>query len=84
MSSSSPLTGPVLVDCAKANASEGVAIAADRCGYGEDTAAFQTALKKACSEMAVDIDDLNDLVTDQQQVELQGGMSVAPDTYADL
>ncbi|MGD1930709.1 MAG: hypothetical protein ACFB12_17530 [Leptolyngbyaceae cyanobacterium] len=84
MSSSFPLTGPELVDCAKANAAAGASIAAERCGYGQDVAAFQSALQSACAKMAVDIESLADLVTPQQQVMVQGGKSIAPETYSDL
>ncbi|MDB9524723.1 hypothetical protein PN498_01870 [Oscillatoria sp. CS-180] len=84
MSSSSPLTGPVLVDCAKANAHDGAVLAAQRCGYGNDVEAFQSALKSACADMGVDIKDISDLITDQQQVKTMGGTEIAPDTPSDL
>lgn len=84
MSSPFPLTGPELVDCAKANAADGADIAAERCGYGQDVAAFQAALKSACADMAVDIESITDLITPQQRVMTQGGQSIAPDTYSDL
>ncbi|PSR18372.1 hypothetical protein C8255_07775 [filamentous cyanobacterium CCP3] len=85
MASSSPLTGVILVDCARANASAGLAIAAERCGYGNDTAKFQTALKSACSEMNVEIEGLSDLEDDEPAVvRADRGMEVAPDTPSDL
>ena len=84
MSSCLPLTGPELVDCAKANAGAGASIAAERCGYGQDVAAFQSALKSAGAEMAVDIESLADLVTPPPQVTVQGGKSIAPETCSDL
>jgi hypothetical protein len=85
MASSSPLTGVILVDCARANASEGLAIAAERCGYGNDTAKFQTALKTACSDMNVNIEGLSDLEDDAPAaVRAQRGMEVAPDTPSEL
>jgi hypothetical protein len=84
MASSTPLTGVILVDCARANASSGVAIAAERCGYGTDTAKFQAALKSACSEMNVTIDGLSDLDDDQSQWHPEPGIEVAPDTLSDL
>jgi hypothetical protein len=55
MASASPLTGAVLVDCAKANVRAGLAIAAERCGYSSDVEAFQTALTAACTEMGISI-----------------------------
>jgi hypothetical protein len=62
---SSPLSGVVLVDCAKANAKQGAAIAARQCGYGDDIQAFRTSLKQACLEMGIEIDTLSDLLTDK-------------------
>ncbi|WP_035990396.1 hypothetical protein [Leptolyngbya sp. KIOST-1] len=85
MASSSPLTGVILVDCARANASEGLAIAAERCGYGSDTAKFQTALRAACSDMNVEIEGLSDLEDDEPAVvRAERGMEVAPDTPSEL
>ncbi|WP_242026567.1 hypothetical protein [Phormidium tenue] len=85
MASSSPLIGVILVDCAKANAKEGLAIATERCGYGDDTAQFQEALKSACGDMNIAIDGLSDLVDDKPTVltpEL--GEVVAPDSPSEL
>lgn len=85
MASSSPLTGVILVDCARANASAGVAIAAERCGYGSDTVGFQSALKSACSEMNVTIEGLSDLDDEPSaQRYSESGIEVAPDTPSDL
>jgi len=83
MSSSSPLTGIILVDCAKANAVNGVQVAAERCGYGEDTAAFRKALSSACADMDVEVTELSDLITETPRQRLEG-MEVAPDTPSDL
>jgi hypothetical protein len=85
MASSSPLTGVILVDCAKANATEGLAIATERCGYGDDTAQFQAALRAACEEMNVTPRDLADLVDDElSQWNPEPGIEVAPDTMDEL
>lgn len=85
MASSSPLTGVILVDCAKANASSGLAIAAERCGYGTDTAKFQAALRSACSEMNVTINGLSDLDDEPSaQRYAEPGIEVAPDTLSEL
>ena len=64
MASSVPLTGVILVDCAKANVASGLAKACDRCGYGDDIEAFQAALKSACDEMNVDIQEFAELPAD--------------------
>jgi hypothetical protein len=84
MSSSKPLKGIELVDCAKANAAQGVEVAADLCGYGQDTATFQKELQQACQDIGVEIDELSDLITEQQTVRRIGGIEIAPDTPSDL
>lgn len=85
MSSPSPLSGIALVDCARANADKGIAVAAERSGYGNDTAAFQSALNAACADMGVDVSELSDLVpSEQAKWHMQEGMEVAPDTPGDL
>ena len=66
MANASPLTGAVLVDCARANAKRGVAIAAERCGYGNDTETFEQSLIDACDEMGVSIDELAELIPRRQ------------------
>jgi activator of 2-hydroxyglutaryl-CoA dehydratase len=84
MSSSKPLKGLELVDCAKANAKQGIEVAAGLCGYGEDVNRFHQELEKACDEMGVKISELSDLITDQQTVLQLGGIEVAPDTPSEL
>ncbi|MGD1859646.1 MAG: hypothetical protein ACFB0E_06720 [Leptolyngbyaceae cyanobacterium] len=84
MSDSTPLTGIALVDCAKANATETVEVAAERCGFGADIDSFRTALISACNDIGVAIDTLTDLITDQRQVMYEGGIEVAPDTPGKL
>lgn len=85
MSDGNPLTGVVLVDCARANAESGVAIAAQQCGYGEDTESFQSALSAACSEMGIEVGQLSELLEfeDKQQIPKRG-IEVAPDTTGEL
>jgi hypothetical protein len=81
--SSSPLTGAVLVDCAKANAEQGVETAAQRCGYGGDVAAFENALRSACADMDIDLQSFSDLSVDQE-LKRARGVEVAPDTAGNL
>ena len=83
MASSSPLTGVILVDCAKANVENGVQVAAQQCGYGDDVTAFKSALKSACAEMNVDLKEFADLAIDKR-VNQRGGFEVYPDTTSDL
>jgi hypothetical protein len=84
MSASEPLKGLELVDCAKANAKQGISVATDLCGYGTNTDRFKQELEQACEHMGVKISELSDLITDQQTVIQQGGIEVAPDTPVDL
>ena len=84
MSASQPLQGLDLIDCAKANAKQGVDVTAELCGYGKDTAKFYQALQEAGDRMGIHITELSDLITDQQTVLQEGGIEVAPDTLADL
>lgn len=79
-----PLKGTDLVACAKPNASQGLAIAAERCGYGQDTDAFMSELHQACEEMGVDLNDFQDLITEQQRVKRMGGLEIAPDSQGSL
>ncbi|GAB4382991.1 MAG: hypothetical protein Kow00121_44080 [Elainellaceae cyanobacterium] len=84
MAASKPLKGIELVDCAKANASQGVAVATELCGYGQDAAQFQRELQSACEQMGVEINELSDLITEQQIVRDGGGIEIAPDTPSNL
>lgn len=83
MTSSKPLEGVVLVDCAKANAKYGIGTAAEQCGYGNDVAAFETALKEACHAMGISLEEFADLADDSES-QRPSGIEVAPDTTADL
>ena len=79
------LQGIELIDCAKANAKQGVAVAAERSGYGTNIGLFIENLNKACQQIGVNIDELQDLITDQQVAkEKRQIMDVAPDTTSDL
>ncbi len=84
MASSTPLRGNELIDCAKANAKQGIEVAARQCGYGQDLATFEQELKHACDHIGVSIDELIDLITDQQRVVRLGGIEIAPDTPSEL
>ncbi len=84
MASPTPLQGIELIDCAKANARQGIVTAAKQSGYGQDTSSFQQELQKACQGIGVEIDELSDLITDQQTVRRDGGIEVAPDTPSEL
>ena len=80
----SPLTENALVDCAKANAIQGIEVAAKQCGYGEDLDRFSQALTQACDKMGIQIDGLSDLLTPANTPSSLEGEIIAPDTPADL
>ncbi|WAL58775.1 hypothetical protein [Thermocoleostomius sinensis] len=83
MASTAPLTGSELIDCARANSPKGIKIAASRCGYGEDIAAFEAALHQAGEHLGIEINRFEDLIhsaSDRQET----GIDVAPDSPSDL
>lgn len=84
MAAPTPLTGTDLIDCAKANAKQGIETAARQCGYGEDLGSFKQALNQACQDIGVEISELSDLITDQENVVDRSGIDVAPDTPSNL
>lgn len=85
MSSSTPLQGTELVDCARANAKQGIETAARQCGYGEDLNTFAQALKQACEQMNLQVKELSELITDQEMIlQMGSGEVVAPDTPSEL
>ena len=84
MAANQPLTGIALIDCAKANAAQGVGEAARLCGYDQNIAGFQQSLKKAGEEMGVELTELSDLITDQSIAKRQNVLEVAPDSPQNL
>lgn len=84
MASSQPLKGLELIDCAKANAQQGITTAAELCGYGSDLNTFELELKNACQNIGVEVKELNDLITDQQMIKQGMGIEIAPDTPSEL
>ncbi|WGV25763.1 hypothetical protein [Halotia branconii] len=85
MASAKPLHGTELVDCARANAKQGIETAAYQCGYGDDLNKFSRELRQACEEMNLQVKELSELITYQDMIlELGTGEVVAPDTASDL
>ena len=84
MSTSKPLTDLELIDCAKANAKQGVENAAKLSGYGDDIDKFMDALQTACHRIGVNIDSLSDLIKEQQQIRQIPGLEIAPDSESSL
>lgn len=85
MAATTPLKGLELVDCARANAKQGMETAANLCGYGADLNTFKQELQQACQAMGVEFHELTDLITDQQRLLTLGeGEIVAPDSTSQL
>jgi hypothetical protein len=85
MVSPKPLHGTDLVDCARANAKQGIETAAYQCGYGEDINTFARELKQACQQMNLQVKELNQLITDQDMIlNLGTGEIIAPETSSEL
>jgi hypothetical protein len=84
MRTSERLEGVELVDCAKANAKQGMETAARQCGYGENVDEFGQKLQQACQSMGVDFNSLSDLITDQQLAAEKGFVEIAPETQNQL
>ena len=85
MTSPIPLQGTDLVDCARANAKQGIETAALQCGYGKDLNTFARELKQACEQMNLQVKELSELITDQEMLlQLGTGEIVAPDTASEL
>lgn len=79
------LQGIELINCAKASAKQGSAVAAKNCGYDNNIGLFIENLNKACQQIGVDVNELNDLITDQQIAkENRKVLEVSPDTASDL
>ncbi|WP_017652860.1 hypothetical protein [Fortiea contorta] len=85
MASPTQLYGTELVDCARANAKQGIETAAYQCGYGDNLNKFSQELKKACEQMNLQVKELSELITDQDMIlEMGTGEIVAPDTATEL
>lgn len=85
MASAKPLHGTELVDCARANAKQGIETAAYQCGYGDDLNTFAQELRQACETMNLQVKELSELITDQDLIlELGTGEIVAPETASEL
>ena len=66
-----------MIDCARANAPQGLAVTTQLCGYDGDTAAFESALQVAAQEMGLAIASLPELIQHK-------GLDVAPDSLSSL
>jgi hypothetical protein len=79
---SSALRGSELIDCARANGSKGINVAAERCGYGTDLTAFEQEIRRAGDALGISIESFEDLITDRRSDE--SGVEIAPDSPTQL
>jgi hypothetical protein len=83
MASPVPLSGIELIDCAKANANQGIKVAATQCGYNDDIVTFERELYAATQKIGVKLHGFQDL-NKSAEVQRQPGIEVAPDTATEL
>ena len=62
LSGTEPLTGEDLTNCARANVSAGVKMAAKLCGFASDTESFQTKLKETAQALEIPLESFKQLV----------------------
>lgn len=84
MSTPIPLEGTELIDCARANGNEGIEVAAERCGYGQDLDAFETKLKQACQSIGVEFNKFDDILKSSTDYHKDAGLIIAPETPSQL
>ena len=84
MSAPQPLTGTDLIDCARANAKQGLEMTAKLCGYDHQLDKFEQALKQACHQIGIEIETLGDLNRDSVSRTLTQGVEFAPETLSNL
>lgn len=84
MASPTRLTGLELVDCARANAKQGIKEAAALCGYGSDLNGFRSELKQACDHMRIEFHELSDLIKGESISLGLDGVTVEPDSPGEL
>lgn len=63
LSGEAPLKGEELINCARANASAGVEMAAKLCGFGSDTQRFVSKLKETAEESELSPETFKQLLT---------------------
>ncbi|GAB4548851.1 MAG: hypothetical protein Tsb0014_43520 [Pleurocapsa sp.] len=79
------LQGIELINCAKANAKQGIDVAAKQSGYEQNIDLFQENLTKACQDIGININEFEDLITDQQIAqENRKVIDISPDTNSNL
>jgi hypothetical protein len=73
------LQGSELIDCAIANGSQGIAVAAERCGYGDHLKGFEQALQIAGQTLGLEIKNFNELIQ-PKKIDQELGVDIAPES----
>jgi hypothetical protein len=84
MASPTPLHGSELIDCANANAQEGIQAAANLCGYSGDIVTFERELQAAAHQMGIKLHGFQDLKKKVEDPTMPKGEIVAPDSATEL
>jgi hypothetical protein len=84
MTSSQPLDGSELIDCAKANSNQDLSVACERCGYGSDIVRFEEQLRSACRAIGIEVEGFSTLNKDQGEELEKPAVIVAPGTDGQL
>lgn len=63
LSGEHPLTGEALINCAKANAYQGITAVTQLCGYASDVDGFRSAVKQQMDEMGIESESLQKLIS---------------------
>jgi hypothetical protein len=83
MTSQVPLHGTELIDCAQANANQGIRTAAQQCGYRDDTNTFERELTAATAHIGVKVNSFQDLIKITEAGQ-EWGVEIAPDSDAKI
>jgi hypothetical protein len=83
MASPVPLKSTELIDCARASANQGIAVAAQQCGYNDDIDTFERELAGAAQQIGVKINSFQDLIKTAPVVSTPG-IEIAPDSATEL
>jgi hypothetical protein len=83
MTSPVPLHGLELIDCAQANANQGIKLAAQQCGYHDDLTGFDRELTAATAQIGVKINGFQDLIKMTETGQARG-IEIAPDSGTEI
>ena len=83
MTSPTRLSGTELINCAQANAKEGIVMATHQCGYDNDIDTFQRELIVALEQIGIKNKDFEDLLK-TVKINPELGAEIAPETATEV